>query len=218
MKLTRLVVALLAVVGCSSHAQTPRAQATAQADLPALLKEAVANPKRTEDLYKTGQKVSMFCANCHGDNGNSSKPEIPNLAGQNPAYLLEQLRKFTDGSRRNEFMEGMIKALSADEKVGMVLFYSRQTVAPRTTGASAAVLARGKDLYSKSCWRCHAEDGHGNATFARIAGQQPAYLAVTLKRYRTNEGARTDPIMAANTKLLSDADIEALIAHVSTMR
>jgi cytochrome c553 len=198
-------------------AQSGRAQATANVDLAARLKEVEANPKLTEELFKTGQKVASFCANCHGDGGNSANPEIPNLAGQNPAYLLEQLRQFAEGKRRNEFMEGMIKALKSDEKIGMVLFFSRQSVTKHKSPASAVLVAKGKDYFNKICWRCHAEDGHGNDKFARVAGQQAAYLSTTLKRYRTGVGVRTDPLMAASTKLMSDADIEAVVAYVSSM-
>lgn len=198
-------------------AQTTRAQATAHVDLAARLKEVEGSPKLTEELFKTGQKVAMFCANCHGEGGNSSKPEIPNLAGQNPTYLLEQLRQFAEGRRRNEFMEGMIKALNSDEKIGMVLFYSRQTVTGHKATANAALVPRGKEYFNKICWRCHAEDGRGNAQFARIAGQQQVYLSTTLKRYRTGVGARTDPLMAASTKLMTDADIDAVVAYVSSM-
>ncbi len=203
--------------GMPVHAQSARARATANVDLPTRLKEVLADAKLSQDLLKTGQKVAAVCANCHGDGGNSLKPEIPNLAGQNPAYLLDQLRLFAEGQRRNEFMEGMIKALTSDEKIGAVLFYSRQAVLGRTSGSSAALVARGKDLYFKNCWRCHADNGRGNEQFARIAGQQTVYLTTTLKRYRTGTGPRTNPLMAANTKLLSDADIDALVAYVSSM-
>jgi cytochrome c553 len=198
-------------------AQSGRARATADVDLSARLKEVEGNPKLLEELLKTGQKVAAVCSNCHGDGGNSSKPDVPNLAGQNPAYLLEQVRQFAEGQRRNAFMEGMIKALKSDEKIGMVLFYTRQTVTGHKSNASAVLQARGKDYFNKICWRCHAEDGHGSDKFARIAGQQAVYLEATLKRYRTGVGGRTDPLMAASTKLMTDADIDAVVAYVSSM-
>lgn len=202
----------------SAAAQTAAsARATANVDLAARLKEVQASPKLTEDLFKVGQKVSQFCANCHGEGGNSTKAEIPNLAGQNPSYLLEQLRKFADGRRRNEFMEGMIKALSVDEKVGMVLFYGRQHVLGHKAQANAALIPKGKDYFSKICFRCHGDDGHGNDAFARIAGQQPLYLSNTLKNYRAGTGGRTDPLMAASTKLMTDADLDAVVAFVASM-
>ena len=95
---------------------------SAKVDLDVRFREVQTDTQLAENLFKIGRKVAAVCANCHGDGGNSTKPSIPNLAGQNPAYLLEQIRQFSDGRRRNEFMEGMIRAMNNDEKIGMVLF------------------------------------------------------------------------------------------------
>src|SRR2546421_12815977 len=56
-----------------------------------------------EKIYKTGRKVADFCANCHGPSGQSTKADVPNLAGQNTSYALQQLQKFTEGKRVNWF-------------------------------------------------------------------------------------------------------------------
>lgn len=199
-----------------ANAQSAKARAPTELDLSARLKEAQLDPTLQAALFKTGQRVAAVCANCHGDGGNSVKPDIPNLAGQNPTYLFEQLRQFADGRRRYEFMEGMIKAMSNDEKVGSVLFYASQKVTHKAT-ANAALVAKGKDYFNKICWRCHAEDGRGNEKFARIAGQQADYMRLTLKRYRSGTGPRVEPLMAASTKLMTDADIDAVVAYVGSM-
>ena len=206
---------LCTAISLPGFAQTTAARAGA-IDLSVRLKDAQNDPKLADALFKTGRKVAAVCANCHGEGGNSTKPDIPNLAAQNPAYLLEQLRKFADGSRRFEFMEGMIKALSTDEKVGIVLFYSVQRASAKSA-PSPGLAAKGKEYFNKVCFRCHGENGLGSDKFARIAGQQPEYLKVTLKRYRTGTGARVDPLMAANTKLMTDADIDAVVAYVASM-
>jgi cytochrome c553 len=181
------------------------------------LREADRDPKVYEQYWRVGKKVAAFCANCHGEGGNSLKPDVPNLAGQNTAYLLEQVRQFADGRRKNLFMEGLVKALSADEKVGVAVYYAAQQVAPQPA-ADAALTARGKDYYGRICFRCHGELGTGTAQYARIAGQQPEYLTVTLKRYRDGSSTRMDPVMAANTRNMSDADLKAVVAYVSTMK
>ena len=177
----------------------------------------MADPKVADELYKVGRKVAAVCANCHGDGGNSTKPSVPNLAGQNPAYLLEQVRQFADGRRRYEFMEGMIRAMNSDEKIGMVLFYAAQPVTPKPV-ADAALLAKGQEIFGKNCFRCHGDMGRGNDQIARIAGQQTDYLRSTLKRYRDGPNTRANSIMTPNTKLLTDADIESLVAYVSSMQ
>ncbi len=212
------VVACLAAMCAMAPAlaQPAKARATAHVDLDARFQEVQATPALAGELYRLGRKVAAVCAHCHGDGGNSTKPSIPNLAGQNPAYLLEQLRQFADGRRRNEFMEGMIRAMNADEKIGMVLFYADQDVRPQPAADPALVL-KGQSQFNKNCIRCHGSEGRGSAQIARIAGQQPDYLRTTLRRYRDGVDVRSNSIMTANTRYLTDPDIEAVVAYVSSM-
>ncbi|WP_027995108.1 c-type cytochrome [Simplicispira psychrophila] len=193
------------------------AKTRAPVDLSARLLQAQADPKLEQALLTTGRKVAAVCANCHGEGGNSVKPDIPNLAGQNPAYLLEQVRQFADGRRRDMFMEGMIRAMNSDEKVGMVLFYTSQQVV-HTPLANAALAAKGQEYFNKVCFRCHGTDGRGSAQFPRIAGQQINYLTQTLKRYRSGGGTRADSVMVTHAKSMTDADIQAVVAFVSSMQ
>lgn len=181
------------------------------------LKEVDRDPKLYEQYWKNGRKVAAFCANCHGEGGNSVKGDVPNLAGQNTAYLLDQVKQFADGRRKNLFMEGLVKALSPDEKVAVAVFYASQVVQHRPA-RDAALAARGKALYERNCFRCHGDLGHGSEQYARIAGQQDEYLAITLRRYRDGTGGRADPVMAANTRNLTDADLQAVVAYVASMK
>ena len=197
-------------------AQAARARATAGVDLQARLKEVERDPKLLEAALKTGRAVAGVCDYCHGVGGNSPTPDVPNLASQIPVYHLEQLRQYATGERKDKFMEGMIKVMNADEKVGMVLFYARQKVAPKPPG-NPILVAKGKDLYKKACQSCHGESGHGDEELARIAGQQPVYLSHALKRYRTGTGVRLDAAMAKSMKPMSDADIDAMVAYMMSM-
>ena len=98
----------------------------------------------------------------------------------------------------------------------MVLFYAAQQVAHQTT-ANPTLAAKGQEYYGKICFRCHGNVGRGNELIARIAGQQADYLRVTLKRYRDGTDVRANSIMTPNTKSMTDADIEAVVAYVSSM-
>lgn len=207
-------VSLLALAAAPSLLAQPAK--SVPLDLDARLADVQRDPKQYDSAWKVGRKVAAVCANCHGEGGNSAKPDVPNLAGQNAGYLLEQLRQFADGRRRNEFMEGMIKAMNGDEKVGMVLFYASQPVVHKPA-AQRELAARGQKVYQATCFHCHGADGHGQATIARIAGQQPAYLASTLKRYRSANGGRSNPLMAQSARVLTDADIDAVVAYVTAM-
>jgi cytochrome c553 len=106
--------------------------------------------------------------------------------------------------------------MTSDEKVGMAIFYAKQSVLYKPT-ANPALAARGQALYNKACTRCHDEDGLGDEKVARVAGQQPDYLRLALKRYRTGTGARLDERMAINVKQMTEADIDAVVAFVVSM-
>ncbi len=212
-----VLTALLSVLLASSALGQPGKAPAVEVDLQARLKEVESTPRLLEAAHKTGVKVASFCANCHGEGGNSANPDTPNLAGQNTSYLLEQTRQFAEGKRKNLFMEGMIRALSTEEKIGVVLHYAQQEVAYKPP-TNAALAGKGQDYYNKICFRCHGDQGRGNDKIARIAGQQPGYLTLTLKRYRDGSALRSDPLMAANTKTMTDADIAAVVAYVSSMK
>lgn len=201
----------------SQLASAQPAKPTTAMELNSRLAEAQADPKLAGDLFKIGRKVAAVCANCHGEGGNSIKPDVPNLAGQNSAYLLEQIRQFSEGQRKNVFMEGILKALKKDEKVGMVLFYTAQEVNPRPA-SNPVLAAKGQEYYAKACMSCHGSDGRGNDKMARIAGQHQHYLRLSLKRYRDGSGIRVDPLMASATQKMTDLEINAVVAHIESMK
>ena len=194
------------------------AGAPAAVDLVARLKEVESNPRKAEAIHRVGRQVAAFCANCHGDGGNSTKPDVPNLAGQNSYYLLAQLREFSTTERKsNEFKKRLVNAMSADEKIGMVVFYAAQEVTVKPP-SNPALVKKGEELYIKRCAECHEKDGRGTKQFSRIAGQQTVYLTTSLKGYRDGSGPRLDREMVKEVKPLNDADIAAVVAYVSSMK
>jgi cytochrome c553 len=192
--------------------------APAKVDLVARLKAVETDPRQLEAMHKIGKKVAAFCANCHGDGGNSIKPDVPNLAGQNSYYLLAQLREFSTTERKsNEFKKRLVNVMSTDEKIGMVVFYAGQEVTVKPA-SDPALVKKGGILYAKACAECHEQDGRGTKQFSRIAGQQPVYLTTSIKGYRDGTGPRLDRDMVKEVKPLNDADIAAIVAFVSAMK
>lgn len=80
------------------------------------MKVLQADPAALQNAIAAGKKASFFCANCHGENGIAKTSDVPNLAGQHPSYLLEQIRKFGAGERKDPFMQGLIKVLNDEER------------------------------------------------------------------------------------------------------
>lgn len=177
-----------------------------------------ASDKAAAAAITRGGRLVMVCANCHGANGNSTSTDVPNLAGQNAAYLQEQMSRFIDGRRRDPFMNGMIKAMSVAERADVIAFLSSEGVSPQPAAAhDPAVVAHGRRYYESVCFRCHGPQALGDAKVPRLAGQQTGYVVRSLKRYRDGTGERLEPLMAANTKQMSDADIAAVAAFLASL-
>ena len=187
--------------------------ATAQPELQERLKAIQADLVAVKTAVEAGRKASFFCANCHGETGISKAAEVPNLAGQNPAYLLEQIRKFGSGERKDAFMQGLIKVLKDEDRLQIALFYAATPVAP--AAADAAQAAHGKVLYGKLCQRCHGEQARGGELYPRLAGQKMPYLQTSITRYRDGTGIRNNQLMSIATATLKNDDITAL-AHYLT--
>lgn len=202
-----LILAASLWVACSGA----MAQQSVQDKLRAIQNDPVA----LRAAIDAGKKITFFCANCHGDDGVSKLPEVPNLAGQNPAYLLEQIRKFGAGERKDAFMQGLIKVLKDEERLQAAAYYASLNVPPAK--ADAALAMRGRDLFGKLCVRCHGDKGHGNETIPRLAGQKVTYVLSSVTRYRDNTGVRNSPLMAIATAGLKNDEITALAHYITQL-
>lgn len=179
------------------------------------LKSISADPVALRAALEAGKQATMFCANCHGEDGISKSPDIPNLAGQNPAYLFEQLRKFGNGERKDRFMQGLIKMLNDNDRLHVSLFYANVPVPPSRSDAAQA--ANGKVLFTKLCVRCHGEQARGNNEIPRIAGQKLPYLQATLTHYRNADGVRDNQLMKIATGGLKNEDISAIANYLTQL-
>lgn len=217
-RLTRAAAVMcLAAAAAAAHAQAPaKTLPPSSAEMHEKLTQISQNPVAHAASIQRGQKSAGVCRHCHGVGGNSVMPDVPNLASQNSAYLLEQMNKFAAGQRKSSrFMEGMIRALTPDERIDIAVFLAAQPVARQTVKGGEDVA--GKQLYGKLCITCHGTTGAGSSTIPRLAGQQIEYVEDSLKRYRKGNGERIDPLMAAYTRKLSDADIRHLAAYLATL-
>lgn len=60
-------------------------------------------------------RAQVACAVCHGQQGLSTQPNVPHLAGQPKIYLVEQLRNYRSGKRQHEVMSVIAKPLTDDD-------------------------------------------------------------------------------------------------------
>ena len=190
--------------------------ATMAASGAAELARLQSDPTAFAASVESGRRLASFCFNCHGEDGHSRIPETPNIAGQNALYLHEQIRKFATGERRNDFMQGLTRALSEDERINVAIYFAAQKAYPASPMAGPAAAA-GASLFRRNCAACHGELGHGKNEIPRIAGQHGIYLSKALSAYRAKDGTRGDPRMRAVAAALTDQEIAALAAYLSAL-
>ena len=64
------------------------------------------------------------CVPCHGMDGIGRDAEVPNLAGQNEAYLLNQLRAFHQGRRQHKEMLYMSRKMTEEDMQALAAFFA----------------------------------------------------------------------------------------------
>jgi len=176
-----------------------------------------------------GKAKAMVCTACHGPDGNSSNPIWPNLAAQNPGYIVTQLKAFKAGTRQNPSMSPMAAPLSEMDMVELADYFAAQTLNVKPLAADqAAAAAAGQKLYRggdaergiPACMACHGPDGGGNPAsgYPALSGQQFEYAVAQLQNYH-NGTRQTDPqaMMRTIAVRLSEADIKNLARYVSAL-
>lgn len=190
----------------------------------ARINEISKDPARLQAAVEAGRERSTLCAHCHGVDGNSVRPEFPNLATQNPAYIVEQIGKFASGERKNFVMQTLAASFTLEDKVNLAIFFSNQSLKP--IAADTVLAAKAATTFRNVCQLCHGENGRGEKGYARIAGQRPQYVINTLQRFRAaaqhkvdaDDIQRSSARMEQVTQALSDQDIEALANYIALLR
>jgi len=176
-----------------------------------LLVSNLAMPILAADV-KLGEQKASICSGCHGPNGKSSNPQRPNLAAQQPEYLINQMNAYKSGSRSNPMMQSMSINLRQDDIENLAAYYA--SLPPVTMGGESAMAKAGQTKASM-CLGCHGPEAQGNGQIPRLAGQHPEYLERQLNYFKT--GARKSGHMQAIAATLSEADIKQLAAYFGSL-
>jgi len=87
-------------------------------------------PARAAGDAAAGKGKALQCQTCHGLDGMAKLPQAPNLAGQNPVYLVKALNDFKSGAREDKMMSIVVQSLSARDIENLAAYYS--SLAPKT--------------------------------------------------------------------------------------
>jgi cytochrome c553 len=139
-------------------------------------------PSEVLSPFERGKAAAGACATCHGEDGNSTTPGIPSLAGQQPIYFVAAIRAYLDGRREKPTMP-MLRALDRVDLESLAFYYASQTPVVRRPSAVGNPAA-GEPLTAR-CGGCHGAQGVStDAATPTLAGQDPQYLTEAIKAYR----------------------------------
>ena len=81
-----------------------------------------------------GKILAKNCSACHGETGIGANPAWPRIAGQKSGYLVNVLKAFRAGLRKDPTMAGVTRGLSDADIANLAAYYAVQScVAPRET-------------------------------------------------------------------------------------
>ena len=163
------------------------------------------------DIAEGKRLADSSCAGCHGANGISASPGVPNLAGQRPAYLYLELRAYQSGVRGDSAMNNAVKFLNDDALVKVAAYFSSlEPAQPRPASGTAAVIPKPDALQAgKSaaavCTGCHGESGITKTPgMPNLVGLDPKYFVAAINDYKN--GQRKNELMKSMAVAISDAN------------
>jgi len=199
----------------------------------AALSTACADIERSRDLHNP--KVSattlaqQVCSNCHGQSGNATSPNFPNLAAQSEPYVTAQLNAFKSHGRRDpagfEYMWGLSRSLSEDQIKGLAAYYAAQTPVRQPPEGDPSRNAAGKALFDSgapaqgvpACAGCHGNLGQGLAAFPRLAGQHADYVIKQLQVFQRTDDRPEGSVMKTVAHALTPRDIADVAGYVQSL-
>jgi cytochrome c553 len=132
---------------------------------------------------QAGEPLTAVCGGCHGARGVSQNPMVPNLAGQEPNYLVAALKAYREHERSHD---EMVADKSDGEIEHIAAFYATQQ--------AGAVTETGQPLEEvvATCNRCHGRTvGESRMVVPSLNGQQREYLLRAMREYRDDHRGST---------------------------
>lgn len=176
---------------------------------PAPLPAGPAAPAKP-DPAEAGKAASAACAGCHGNTGVSQIPGIPSLIGLDTKYLVDAMKAYKDGGRKNDTMKGMLASVDDTAMNNLALFYALEK--PERAKTPAAGDAAAGKAGAASCVGCHGENGvSGSSGTPSLAGQDAQYIVAALVGYKN--GSRAHDTMKGLAGALDDSAMKNLAAY-----
>ena len=164
------------------------------------------------------QKVAV-CKACHLTGTLQSTSVIPNIWGQSEGYTYIQLRDFKSGARNapeDAAMRGFVATMSDADMLEIAKYASTQPW-PKVEPISTDTALLKKGAYATAlggCVGCHFNGWKGYSANPRIGDQSTAYLAATIRQFRSGSRANS-PGMSDLVRTFDEGDIDAVAAYLN---
>ena len=201
------------------------------------LAAAAAATASDEEQLKAGKRVYMTktCLACHGRGGAAPVLSYPMLAGQNAAYIVDQMEAIRDGDRLGSvdpdtghpYVQGMVDIMhlvTEEDIENVAVWLSEQPAAapkPLDPEPDPELLKAGEKAFKQlGCRSCHGPDGSKptNPKYPFISGMNPAYAIRAMTEIR--DKVRTSgqaKLMWGTIKKADDDEIEAIATWLATI-
>lgn len=174
-----------------------------------------------------------YCETCHGlsAKGFIGYYPVPRLAGQQVEYIENELKGFVARKRANtetpsktNIMFNVGHVLSPAMINALATYFHDLNPRP-VGGAPKEIVAAGKKIFEDgvssadvpACGACHGADAKGNGAIPRLAGQLYPYVVTQLTGWAKERTEENSNIMAPIAHGLTDSQINAVAAYVSTL-
>ncbi len=159
-----------------------------------------------------GVAVTAPCAGCHGEDGNSTDPKTPRLAGLDAQYLEAAVNAYKDDTRTHDAMRAQVTPLREQDVKDLAAFYASKE--PKALPVRKLLTVA---QWTEKCSRCHGANGNSTDTrFPVLAGQDEAYLAKAMALY--HGGERSSTLMSAMSFLMTESDMKKLATYYARQR
>jgi cytochrome c553 len=167
-----------------------------------------------------GQALFEPCTGCHrADASGRTSGAYPRLSGQHQSVLIKQIADIRSGKRSNPKMELFADehVLNAYEIADIAVYLNALPIHATNGKGPGKAVARGEEIYSGNCVKCHGDEGEGDAEkfYPMVAAQHFKYLLRELKMIRDGDRKNANPEMVKVVKAYNDHDLEAVADYMS---
>jgi cytochrome c553 len=179
-----------------------------------------------------GLVIARRCEQCHGREGFSPEPQVPNLAGMDRLTVWKQLNDFRDGKRPSPIMQAIANDLAIEDYADLSAYFSMlptypdrgdvrsfpQTPSSPTHRSNTAQLITTGDGKRgiPPCQVCHGPIGHDKGA-PSLATQNAEYIRGELDKFA--KGSRTNDInmpMRSIASQLTEDEKQGIAAYYGT--